>query len=427
MGGAVRPPRRDRDAEPQPPLRALLDLTLEQRFSERLGSRIDHLGARIGELEPESDWLPIYTEAVTLADDVAAELDQQVIALQERSVTTDDPNEIKRRSGAESRRTVEKLLGDVKAGVKKVTTEWTGRCKRQAAHVLGECVESAKKDTPLVGTEIKDKLEVGVDPAWWPKYADYVTQCCEQWTLRVTSGFEARAVVTVADASRPLLKSVKAPPITPPPTTEPPAGKHKLGERNLPTKTVDLPGVGASLMQFIRSNIIAIGMFGGMLVAAGTMLGLSSDKPGNMRGYLMLGALGPLLLIGFLGARKNRRRLAEKAHQDAGKEVERSLAALVKTTIERHGGVLERWVAARAEAWDTRISGWFEQHSEAYLKRKESDGASRAASAKLEQARLSDELNTKRSFRNKLNQGMVLDLKRRHRELKQAAERAAEG
>ena len=416
-----------RSVEPTPPLKAVLDLPLRSTDTPaELLPRIDELSRAVRDMPRDGDWIPIYEEAIAIVELVGRDVDARFAEMQRRLLDAEDPNEAKQRTLQGPRREAERLRTEAKNAVQRVDRDWVDRSKRQLDQLLEKCLKSGRKSVAVTEKTTSAGLELEVDGTWWAEFLGYVGRCCDEWTRNVTTGVEADLEKATREATASLLPRTGGRGVSSPATEPAPPTEAKTTEE-LPEKVADVPSRGAALMRYVRSNIMAVSIFGTMFaVVIGVVFQMTSDdanasaRPVStmyVRGGLLLLVLPIVLFFGLRAGNAQREKLRQKAVEQHRKDIQTFLKGAVLAILERHRGALERWIHARAEAWAERVDVFWDDVLDPVLAEKDSHAAERIKELKLEQAKLAEEQQALKMARSQIGDKLLFDLRRRHREL----------
>jgi len=141
-----------------------------------------------------------------------------------------------------------------------------------------------------------------------------------------------------------------------------------------------------------------------------------------VRGAMLMLAMPPLLIAGYFAARRQRARLRLKAVEDQRREVLSFIQSELNRALERERRVLWSWVTSLHEDWK-RVLKEYDRREIGRLMREAKTQASqqgRQASQKLRQ--LQREQRALQSLGARLQDTLLVELKRRQRELGGAGE-----
>lgn len=407
--------------EPTPALRAVCDLGLRiDDLPAELRDRVEGLAAEVrASPDQEAAWTPIYSHSVTLVRDVLVHLETAVETLQ-REMLELDPNELRQRLSS-SQRDEDKGPAEAQSALQEVERDWTDRIGRQSEHVLEGCLAHAKTALPI--TEAPSEtggLTLAIDETAWVQFAGYVARCCDEWTSNVTRDADqdaARAVDRVARGHG--ATGVRAPD----------AAEEVRCEGRLPTpppvKNADVPTTMAALFQYIRSNIMTVGIFGtviGVVVALAAKAGGGEggvQGGGSMlfRGGLIIALFPIIVAAGIVVARRQRERIRVRALEDHHKAVASFLKTEVEKALGRHRKALERYLKHRMGDFRAAFDDLWQVEVLAKLGARSSDADAQIREAKLAHAKLGEQAQRLRSMKSRMSDNLLIDLRRRLAEL----------
>jgi hypothetical protein len=421
-------PRSLTATEPGPPLRAVLDVPLRFAIPAELSAEVQTLSRTVRQTGPDGDWPAVYATAIQIAEALLEDVDGRLEEMQRRALTTEDPNEVRQRLSQGPRREAERGRTEAKAAVQKTAKEWVERSKRQLEHVSTQCLETAPKALPVKEEPTDAGILLRVDPPGYVQFTSYVGRCCEEWTKNVTGGAESAIAAGVSSATAPVVDKRKAAAVGAPSTLAAPSADLRLAAEP-PSKEADVPSTVSALMQSVRSNIMAVGIFGTVIAVAVAMIGKVSGEEGGgrspntmlMRGGLVLAILPFSIFFGLRAAKKQRAILRDNAIAAHNQATQAFVKTEVDKALERHRKQLERWLTTRAEEWATAIDRWWDEAVESRLVEADGAGIEAMREAKLQQAKMTEEQTALRTFRNQLGQNLLFDLRKRQRELSDAA------
>jgi hypothetical protein len=438
MQGSSGPARSPLVSEPSAALRSLVDLPLKTTLSAASVESLRGLGEETRKAKAREDWSAVYASGVTILEGIVAEVDANLEELQRKILHSDDPNDAKNRIAGVPRREAERGRNDARAALQRVGKEWVERSRRQLERVTTQCLESAQS-IAIKEKETHDGVELSTDPAWWSQYVGFVGRCADEWTSSFTSGAEESFASQTAAAISPALAHASGQSVAAPPSLAPPENEARL-PLETPSKELEIQGTAAALLQSVRSNVMAVGIFGTVLVVVVTLVdkipGLTAgvgaahgtgpethSAPNSMmmRGILILAVLPFSIIFGLKSIAKQRAAVRAKgiaAHRTA---LQSFLKLELERALERHRKVLERWLSQRAELWSTAIDRWWETHVETKLAEYEQQSVTTIRELKLQQGRMSEELSALKTLRNQLSQTLLFELRRRLRELQETA------
>jgi hypothetical protein len=436
MQGSSGPARSPLVSEPSAALRSLIDLPLKTSLSAASAESLRGLGEETRKAKAREEWSAVYASGVTILEGIVAEVDASLEDLQRKILHSDDPNDAKNRIAGLPRREAERGRNDARAALQRVGKEWVERSRRQLERVTTQCLESSQS-LAIKEKETPEGVELSTDPAWWSQYVGFVGRCADEWTSSFTSGAEEGFASQTAAAISPALAHASGQSVAAPPSLAPPENEARL-PLETPSKDLEIQGTAAALLQSVRSNVMAVGIFGTVLVVVVSLVdkipGLTAGSahgtaPENhsapnsmmMRGILILAVLPFSIFFGLKSIAKQRAAVRTKgiaAHRTA---LQSFIKLELERALERHRKVLERWLAQRAELWSTTIDRWWESHVEPKLAEYEQQSVTTIRELKLQQGRMSEELSALKTLRNQLSQTLLFELRRRLRELQETA------
>lgn len=408
------------------PLRALLDLPLRFKVPPAFSERIDGLATSVAQAKSRDDYGAIYKSAVDLVEELVRELDGTIEQMQREGLRQDDPNDLRQRIAGAPRKEAERARTEAKTALQKAHKEWVDRTRRQLDHVTTQCMEAAA--TPeMTEANTDDGVKLGVESRWWKEYAAYVVTCCEEWTRNVVEKADDAYRKTVTSAVAPALQHTSQRGVASPDAASAPSVDTKISS-DTPAKDVEIPTTLGALLQSVRSNVMAVGIFGTVVVViisiAGNAFGKGTSSSSSYtmlaRGGLILAVLPFSIVFGLKAAKKQRASLREKALVAHKQAIGAFVKAEVDKALERHRKTLERWLTTRGEAWANAIDKWWDGEVEQALARYEAKAIDVVRDARLSQAKFTEELGAVRAFRSQLAQNLLFDLRRRHREIAEA-------
>ena len=423
-------PRVSSPIEPAPPLRAVLDVPLRFALAPELADSIQKLAESVKKTTPDGDWASHYSGAIAVVEQILRDADGRIEEMQRRALSSEDPNELRLRLSQGPRRDAERTRSEAKAGVLKATKEWVERSKRQMEHVVEQCTLAAQKFV-VKEHATASGIEVRVDAAWWSDFTAHVARCCEEWTRTATGGAEGGLERAVGAATASLVSAVaKGRVVNTPATLVSPSIDARIGGEP-PSKEADIPSLGTALMAYVRSHIMAVGIFGTVIAVVITFSGMlfgtsgeghGSSSPNTMliRGGLILAVLPVSIVFGIKAAKSQRIVLRDKALAAHKQATQAYLKAELEKTLERHRKALERWMTTRSEEWTGSLDRWWEEAVEPRLGELDASAADAIREQKLSAGKLTEEQAGLKAFRNQLAQSLLFDLKKRQRELLEA-------
>lgn len=427
---ALAPTRPIRTAEPAPPLRAVLDLPLRTTgIATEASNRIAALNETVRATPKDGDWTTVYEIAIGIVEAVADHADARLAELQRSALEMEDPAEVRQRTVEGPRREADRVCTEVKGAIQRVERDWTERSKRQLDHVLEKCLESGGKSLQTTEEASGTGLKLRVDAAWWAQFLGYIGRCCDEWTRNVTTGLDQDAAAAVRAGTAGLLstsagKGVPEPELQPAPATE-----ARVTE-DPPEKEAEVPNRGAALLRYIRSNVMSVSMFGTMFaVVIGIVFQFTGDHDGQpsarpistiyVRGGLLMLVLPIVTFLGLRAGTKQRETSRAKAVEQHRQAVQTYLKTVLDKVLERHRKALERWIHARTESWTAQVETFRQDVLTPVLAEGSTAAAAAVKDLKLQQAKLMEEQNALKTFRNQVGQNLLFDLRKRHRELRE--------
>jgi hypothetical protein len=431
MNPTIGGPRPLAPPEPAPPLRALLDVPLRFAIAAPLAAELQGLSQTVRQTPPDGAWADVYARAIEIGEALARDADARIEDMQRKALSADDPNETRQRLSQGPRRDAERARADAKGALQKALREWIDRSKRQFEHVSTQCLETAGKTMQLDESPTHAGIALAIDKPWAAQFAGYVGRCCEEWTRNVTTGADGALATAASGATAAAVEKLRAAAVRAPATAAAPSTDARVGS-DLPSKEVDVPSTGAALLHYVRSNVMAVGIFGTVLAVAVALAGKLSGEgeshgsPNTMllRGGLILAVLPFSVVFGLKAARRQRAALRDKAIAAQRQAVQGYLKSEVEKALERHRKALERWMTARSDEWATAVDRWWEEAIEPKLADADAAGVEAMRELKLQQAKMTEEQTALRTFRSQLTQSLLFDLRKRQRELVEAAARA---
>ena len=425
MHSGSSPTRSQSSGEPTVALRALLDLPLRFKVPDAFAAQIDTLASMLSQVKAREEYTAIYRSAVDLVEALVRELDATIEQMQRDGLRQDDPNELRQRLAGAPRKEAEKARSDARTSLQRVHKEWVERTRRQLDHVAAQCTEAGHGALPTE-EKTQEGLTLGVAPQWWKEYGGYVTRCCEEWTRNVVEQAEQAYQDGVMAALAPALRHASKRNPSAPERAIQPLPEAKLAAET-PTKEAEIPTTAGALMQSVRTNVMAVGIFGTVLAVIVTVAGKAFGEGPSSSSYTMLARGGLILAVlpfsivsGLKAARTKRATLREKALAAHKAAVVAFVKSELDKGLERHRKALERWLSSRAEAWTFAVDRWWDVNVEPSLAEYDSRAGDAVRDTRLSQAKFSEELAAVRTFRSQLAQNLLFDLRRRHRELTEA-------
>jgi len=422
--GEHRAARRRRGGEPSAALQQLVELPLRLRRQGPVVERIEALEDQIAATAPDGPWLSRYDVALDIARDLVAEMGAELSALQEEILSQPDQTRIRNELLAGPQKEADRAASQAKATLSKVSRAWTDRIKRQQDQVSVQCMEPVDRDLVLFEEPTPYGLVLRVDPTWWAQFTGFVGRCCGSWSERVTGGFEAEALRELAGLAG--LPLAAGQPVTPPAPRDDPEGEG--APRSAPPfKEIEVPSTGASMMQYMRSNIMTVGILGsvfaGVLALVGPLMGGEDGGGGGgvstmaVRGGVLAAALPVSLVFGIKAARRQREKLRHKAVVEQKKAVTGHVKSELKGGLDRQRGALDRWVAARATDWERAVDAWFAAAVQPQLDACETRALEAIREQKIKTSRMSErQMQIKQQLR-RIEDNLLFDLKKARRAL----------
>jgi hypothetical protein len=410
------PPPPRSPVEPTPAFGAVLDLPIRYRISPGLSDKVSALGAA-ARAAPDA-WPAHYEAAIGLVDACIAELSSSAEAIQARLGAADDPNELKQRLAAGPRRDADRALADAKASLAKAHREATERLRRQAQHVREQCVGQVGGSLAIVVRNTTDGIHVTADPAWWGQFTGYITRCCDEWSLQFSeahepgfaASFSSLVAVGPARGAAPVSPAASPPSLARPALSEPPGGKE-----------VEVPSHGAALGGYLRSHLMSIGIVSSVVMAGVALVpGGTGAVTTAIRGLILLAFLPLLSVFAWRGAAQQRDRLRRKAVADQREATAKAIVDTVERQVEAHRVTLERWSQRRVDDWGAAADRWMVDVVQPNLAELDAVAAEQARLARVAQGQLTEELGALKAARTQLSQNLLVDLKRRLRQLQEA-------
>lgn len=405
--------------EPTPPLRAVLDLALRHALPPDLDARLGALDTRVRDAGDTGDWPAIYRDALAILEDFLVRHGARIDALQAQVHAGEDPNELKQRLVQGPKRDSERILAEVKAELARVAKDWNERGGRQAEQVEAQLQEDGRRSLALVETPQSDGVAIGVERAWWDQFSGHIGRSNDTWTaqyVRATDDALRRALAPLVTIALARGQAPADPPALPGPTAPCP-----LGEPPEP-RFAEIPSFASALGASVRTHLMAATMLtsvAGGVFAVVAFAGGGNASAGSMllRGGIIVVMLPVLLGVGVVAAMSQRTKLGAKAQLAQREAVSKLLHAAIAGATDRHRKALDRWTNDRAGQWQAAVGRWWQAVGEPRLAEAEAAANAAAKDARQQQAQLQEELGQLKMARNQLQQNLLVDLKRRLREV----------
>ncbi len=404
--------------DPVPALRMLCDLPLRAELDAETTAALRALEERVR--QPAGGWAEIYADAARLAERIVADCDRKSEAAQRRTLELEEHGDRGRSQGGPRRR-LEAVRGEVKQLAGKLRQDWRVRLQKQIDQV-GENAAGGLAQPEWDLSIQQEKAELRLKRAWHARFTAHVESLVSEWRAQVAERVSADLTARAAEAVRPLADLE----LGAPPAPAPPALATDPVKLSTPVQSFDVPRLGAALWQYVRSNLMAVTMFGTMLFSAAAVLGFGGGGLGSMqaRGWLILG-LGPFCVIaGILAARRQRRAGIEKGRAAKEQAVIQALTTEVQKQVGRAAADLERasgsWLDTAVNDFDT----WVARAAEPGIARAETTQQEDVRALRLESRQLQEKLGELRGLRSQLAQNMLPELRRRLRDLGEAPRKA---
>jgi hypothetical protein len=403
--------------EPHPALQGLLDAPLKLTLSAAVGAAIEELRGQVRAADESTDWLAIYDQGLGVTEQLLADLDAQLEAMEQRALTLPDPGEIRQKQLVGRQKSADEVRARIRTDLNRTTNEWLDRLKRQQAQVHQQCVEMMDEHFKVHVETEKRSVTVSVDPTCWEQLEQFMGACADSWTEQAGQGADQQ-LTALLDARDQVHGAERVPWTAPvrsglPAVDGAPLRLPRPEHGNAPTT------LGA-LGSFLRSNVLLVSMFGMMLgapIAFVFGLDLGGGKSGMLRGGVVVAAMPFLSIFGAYAGRTKRRQAIEKLDQDGHRKLrdatERNVGTVLDAQRDRNG----RWIRARATELENALAEWWEIAVVPALAQVEVTVKEAAQKAKIDHRRLSDEHAKLKRTRDDVAGKLLFDLRRHHREL----------
>ncbi|PJB45758.1 MAG: hypothetical protein CO108_06755 [Deltaproteobacteria bacterium CG_4_9_14_3_um_filter_63_12] len=416
-------PRASASAEPSKVLLGLFNLPLQQELPEPFVEALEELRQRTTQLTrdgvEQASWLPVYDEAIEVLVFLGEELKEDLRRLQQELLEAEDASELKRRLVQDPRREADEAKRSVRESLQKTMREWVDRNKRQMDHVGKNCQEVFEKKFRLDERPTSTGIEMAMPDGLWDDYCQYFKECCQTWIKNTTQGVEVAFAQNVNTGAAPL-RTIGRPEIFCPPDTTPPSNRVGIEGAKPAPEVLAIPGRGKLFGQYIRSNIMSVGMFG-MLV--GSMLAMFGWKVGSgtIRAALIAALLPISIIFGALGVKRQRQELSEKAVADQKKKISGTTDKAVKARLDEQRQALDRWINARLTVWSNTTDQYWKDQIEPHFSELEAAAKKATIDHTIWRNSLNDKMNALRTLGARVNGTTLPELRARQRDIRDAS------
>lgn len=404
-----------RPADPVPALRALLDVPLRLELAPPARAALTALEARVGAPPAEIVWPDVYRDALSAAEKVAAALDARMQELQRLRMQLGDPATARQRYAGVLRKDLDRARNGARAAVATVQGDWQSRPRRQVDYVMEE-VGKQLAQIALREQALPGEIELSLDEGWLARYTTWLRAAIDAWIASSVAGVQRALTQELGPVCESLARAF---PDAPPPVAPTLGGvRAEVPAFTAEAKRYERHGFGSALAHYVRGNVMTVSMFGGVVAVLGALAGGHAGSSSNYRNYLIAGAVPLSIGFGVFAVRSDRARGRKKnldarrvevatwLKQETGKVAERQRDVIERTLIKRVGDVVPR-----------DLEAWIAEHAEPAIARAEERGGADALELAVRVDKLNEEAGQLRTLNSAVTQQMMIELKKRLREL----------
>lgn len=403
--------------EPTPSLRSLLELPLRYELDSEHVSLIESLERRVNDGVPANSWLPIYEQALSIAEGVKEYSAGRIEKLQVKLTQLGDPTEIRQRLDQGPRRHAEQARNDAKAAVARKVTEWSERAarqNRQVAEQLRQDLETVQFEVSLTG----GKLLVQLEPHGYRELSQHVVACENAWGDQSLRGTDQALSAAAAVQLESLAKEQGLRPPQRPPLAPPPSGQWSPG--TLPSEARQVPAMFTAVFQNTRTSVASLAM---LVMLGASMLGKNSSVH-EIRGPILIVGLPVILAVALMGASSAINQAKENGRRQQEQKLKAFLTVELGKSLDAYQRDLVSRIKRRGEEWQEVIDLWFRREVEPKFRQASSDLQAAAQTFRLQQVKLNEEQMAAKTFLNSLK-NLIVELKKRQKQLHVEASRPA--
>lgn len=404
-----------RSADPIPALRGLVELPLRIKLAPPIAERLAAIEARF--TDEQVVWPAVYQSALSLVDELSTAWESRLDDLQRQRLSLGDPSSLRQRQTTELRKELERARNNVRQALNAVASDWQPRLRRQVDYVLEEATKHLE-EIKLSDTHADGELVIQLDSEWKSSFEGFLKEAMERWVQSASSNLTE----AISKELQPVMTSLAT--VAPPPESllpKLPARAESLA-LSVESKRSDVASFGSALLQSIRSSVMMVSMFGGLvavLVAWSPFgSGGTATSSGVVRQYLLALAIPLSAVAGYFIIKSDRKRQRQKLLEQRRQEIRISLKAECQRLAERQRDALERGLFKQIpDAVSRNLETWIGSQGEPSIQRAEERGAQAASELLLKLEKISEEMTLLRTARGQMVSQTAVELRRRLREL----------
>ncbi len=397
-----------------PSLGALRDLPARVALPAALEAEVAAFSARPP--PPPAEEQAVVEAALALTERCLGFLDEEATRLTEARFAGSDPNALRQRALQEPRRQVDALLGALRQKLAGEKQEWARRLQKQFLDVNEQFARQAASFTVATQTAGRE-LRVTFHPEWLAAHERWLDGALGRWAEHVESLVATKAMAAAEPELRALAEALGG-------AAMPPLGlkadriRVETGAAALRAAGAgtEVPSLGEVVFESFKGGLNTVAMIAGLIVipVAGSLMHTASME---VRAFVMGGMVLPVAVFAVLAGGKARGRLRASNLEKAREKLRKELEAGFKLAVDRFRPEAERYVAAQLASVQAALLSALEPAVARVFEEKERALSSELARSALQADRLNEQLNGLRMARGTLATQLLVDLKRRQREL----------
>ncbi len=326
--------------------------------SERVAA-FDALRLHALQISGRAEWIKLYEELIEHLSPVKADLEEQIGAIKLLEAGREQDREIEERIFKRPQRRAEQAKRALLDLLKQVQEEFRARLKRQQGYAQEGFFEAILDSVEIDKLPQPKGLHLELSPKRWRALSDYLAQVCDEW-LRTLSERIRAACLRRTEKQMRILEEMSGQAFAPPSFEQLPRNTGQLAEQLRPQRDLQLPGQLKALTQYIRSNLMSVGMVAMPLFAVLTLFELKISST-TIRGAMIAALLPIILIFGFFATRQQRREKRQRVEEEFEAEVALKIKRETKAAFVKEQQECERWIKRYIEAWKNALEAYWER------------------------------------------------------------------
>ena len=395
-------------------LAMIRDLPLRLPIPPALEQEIQTFVKRPTPAAGETDAVTYYESALQLTQKCVDYLESETARLTESVFSVGDAAAVKQRIVGDPRKQLDTVLNAIKQKIASEKNEWGRRFAKQSIDVndgLGKQLEAL-----TVSSEIDvEHMFVVPEGHWKGTFSGWFDDVLTRWGQHVSGllkkkttdavAEELAQVSTILDAKI-AIRAREAGAVTVP----------ALGDIHALQEKIEVPTRGEIFIETLKGGLNTVAMVAGLIVIP--VVGQFTDQqPTHMRALFMSSVCVPIIAFSYLAMHKQRSKMISRNTEKAAQTLRKNVSEMSKARLERFKMEADRAVQLYLAAFQQSLLEQVDPYIESCFKKRDVILAGELTTLKLQTDRIQDQLAAVRQAKTGLATQLVVDLRRRLKEL----------